>query len=454
MLLLLWQNAMAQEVIGIDRFLTQIEQNHPVAKQADLKIAQSLATVLASKGIFDPQLNYSFDNKKLGGVTYYNYDHTELQMFTPLGVKIKAGVENSAGNFINPEMSKGTYSYLGMELPLLRNLLLDKKRAALQQAEVMVQASEVERRAMLNQLYQEALYDYYSWAAAYMQVSIVRQNLLLAENRLKLTRILWQNGDKSAIDSTEARSQWLSIQLQTEDAMLALERAKINISNYLWNENAEPYLLTDMQIPDTLAFLRIPGIQSLNELISNVNANPELQAYDFKRSNLAIERRLKRQAFLPELNLKLNTLSKNYFSFENTANSYLNENYKIGVGFQIPLFLREARGEFQKIELKIKELDFDQKLKLWDLENKLRTAQKELTTLNEQLEISQELVNNFDSLLSLEELRFREGESSLFVINSRQNKLLETQLKLNDLLKKYQQTWYKQQWAAGLLFTP
>jgi outer membrane protein TolC len=453
LLVLIVPKVTAQEVIGIDRFLIQIEQFHPVAKQADLKVGFSVATLLASKGIFDPQLNYSFDKKELGGTNYYNYNSGEINVLTPLGVKVKAGMESNSGNFINPETSNGNYSYLGFEVPLLKNLLIDKKRATLKQAEIMVMASEIEKRAMLNSLYQEALNEYYNWAATYTALGIVKNNLILAENRLQLTRILWQNGEKSGIDTTEARTQWMSMQYELENISLELEKAKINVSSFLWDANTEPYLLSDIQIPDTIAFQRIPNITSLSELMAFINSNPELMLYDFKRNNLAIDRRLKKQALLPELNFKMNLLSKDYFTFENGTNPYLNENYKIGFGLNVPLFLREARGEFQKIEIKMKDLDFQQKQKSWQLSNKLQIYQKELLTLKEQIRIMEEMVYNFETLLSLEELRFSQGESSLFIINSRQNKLLDTQLKLNEIIKKYQQVWYKQQWVAGLLNT-
>jgi hypothetical protein len=52
----------------------------------------------------------------------------------------------------------------------------------------------------------------------------------------------------------------------------------------------------------------------------------------------------------------------------------------------------------------------------------------------------------YDFLLRNEELKFLQGESSLFLINARQNKTLEMQQKIIELQVKYQKAAYAIQW--------
>jgi hypothetical protein len=54
-------------------------------------------------------------------------------------------------------------------------------------------------------------------------------------------------------------------------------------------------------------------------------------------------------------------------------------------------------------------------------------------------------------LLNAEQIKFENGESSLFFVNARENKLLETAEKLVDLKVKYLKSIFKIQWASGLL---
>ena len=50
-----------------------------------------------------------------------------------------------------------------------------------------------------------------------------------------------------------------------------------------------------------------------------------------------------------------------------------------------------------------------------------------------------------------EEVRFKNGESSLFLINSRENKALESLEKLIENKVKLYKTIFALQWSAGLL---
>lgn len=443
----------AQDVLTPDAFMKIIGENHPVAKQADLRIGQSAAEVLSSQGIFDPVLSYSRDDKKLSGDRYYRYDQPELSLFTPLGIKVKTGFENSAGQYLNPQATPGVLSYAGLEVPVLRGLLLDKKRATLQKARIYRQSADVEKRSMINDLYVEALGTYWDWAAAYKQLTVLEQNLGNARRRLELTRILFENGDKALADTVEAAGQVIALELEITAMRQEFVKKGIGLSQYLWDAEGEAYMPAPSVRPDTLFFNNPPALINTADLISQLNLHPDLMVYDFKLRGLEVEQKLKRQDILPDLKLKANLLSKDYYSFEGAYNPYLTNNYKFGLSFSMPLFLREGRGQYQKASLKIDETQWALRLKRQKLETKIREYDTELQALQQQVALSESLVRNYQRLLELEELRFSQGESSLFVINSRQNKLLDSYTKLIQLQAKYIQSWFKQQWVAGLLIS-
>ena len=61
------------------------------------------------------------------------------------------------------------------------------------------------------------------------------------------------------------------------------------------------------------------------------------------------------------------------------------------------------------------------------------------------------MLTNYENLFLAEEALFQNGESSLFLINSRENKVLENQRKLIELKTRYLKTIYGLQWSSGLL---
>jgi outer membrane protein TolC len=117
----------------------------------------------------------------------------------------------------------------------------------------------------------------------------------------------------------------------------------------------------------------------------------------------------------------------------------------------VPLFLREGRGEYRKAKLKIEETNYELAAKKWEIENKVRNYFTETNLLQQQIRVTQNAFNGFTALLRAENLRFQNGESSLFLINTRENKVIETAEKLISLRLKYLKANYSIKWSAGIL---
>ena len=77
--------------------------------------------------------------------------------------------------------------------------------------------------------------------------------------------------------------------------------------------------------------------------------------------------------------------------------------------------------------------------------------QQALTVTTRQIVTQEEMVTNYSTLLQAENEKFRIGESSIFLLNSREQKLIEAQLKQLKLQAQYQKMQWKLRWAMGLL---
>ena len=72
-----------------------------------------------------------------------------------------------------------------------------------------------------------------------------------------------------------------------------------------------------------------------------------------------------------------------------------------------------------------------------NLENKIKAQQQEIVSLQKQQDYNDKLVKDFSTLLNAEDRLFEMGESSLFVINSRENSLVSSQLNEIALENRY-----------------
>jgi outer membrane protein TolC len=83
------------------------------------------------------------------------------------------------------------------------------------------------------------------------------------------------------------------------------------------------------------------------------------------------------------------------------------------VNFSLPLFLRKERGNFQVAKFKLQDAELDLQFENQVLKNKIEYQLEEISSLKSQIDIANELVSNFQTMLDSEEKLFLFGESSL-----------------------------------------
>ena len=63
------------------------------------------------------------------------------------------------------------------------------------------------------------------------------------------------------------------------------------------------------------------------------------------------------------------------------------------------------------------------------LKNKIEALGQEIVSYQAQTELTRDMVTDYEAMLVAEERKFQLGESLLFLINSRESKLIESKLK-------------------------
>jgi outer membrane protein TolC len=192
-------------------------------------------------------------------------------------------------------------------------------------------------------------------------------------------------------------------------------------------------------------------MDSLQELLQMAQTNhPDLVKQRIKLNQLNIERRFVADKFKPKLNLEYNLIQKGFpLGGESFNGTYLSNNYKFGVSFSFPIFLRNERGKLQLTTLKITESNLGLQQSGREIINNVQAAYNDIVALNEQLGLQDDMVNNAQIMRDGEQELFNNGESSLFMINSREMSLINNQIKLYEFKAKYAKARITLQWAAG-----
>lgn len=440
--------------LSIDELTSWVLQYHPIAKQAALQVNQAKSQLTMTRGAFDPVFSYSTAEKTFDGTQYYTYQQPTLTIPTWFGVEVQTGTEQLQGNRANPTETVGQSSYLGIQIPIGRDLLTDKRRTDLQKAKIAKEASYTEKRKMLNDLLLETHTAYWHWWKSVRVVEIAKQALQTAQQRLQLVKESVRLGDRPAIDTLEAYTQVQQFELQWNNAKLEMLQDQWELSQFLWQAAQQPYLLPENCSPTPGQYenilLRSP-MANVDTFLQATNTNhPEILLYDFKKNSLTLEKRYRAQQLLPKASFTYNFLDKGLGWTKPTTTLFQN-NFQYGLSLAIPLRLSAERGAYRTVNYALQAVTLEQDLKKWQLQNKVRASYYEVENLQHQVNLQQKAVSNFQALLRGEELRFKTGESSLFLVNARETRTWEAAQKLEEIKSKYLIALQKLQWAAGLL---
>jgi outer membrane protein TolC len=187
---------------------------------------------------------------------------------------------------------------VGFSVPVAKGLLMDRRRADLQQAKIFQDLSVQEQRAILNDLLYDAARAYWNWWQQYQVQLLFRQAIQNAVERLRLVRTAFQIGERPAIDTVEALAQLQSFQLMEQEINLGFANTQLDVTVFLWQQNGEAYTLPQAVVPQGASPLMIEAMQP-EKLLQQVQLHPELQQYRFKLEALQVERRLKFQSCFP-----------------------------------------------------------------------------------------------------------------------------------------------------------
>ena len=425
-------SATAQEIVSkelsYNEFLGFVKKYHPLVKNANLEVNKAQANLMMARGGFDPKIEVDFSQKQFKNQDYYSILNSSFKIPTWYGIEIKAGFENSDGIFLNPENktpSQGLTS-LGISVPLGQGLFINQRMADVQKAKMQLKLSEFERKLQAIEVLYDASLAYFSWKKNFDEVTLYEEYKTNAEIRFKGIQTLINQGDKPAIDSIEAGIILKNRILNLEDANLKLTKSKLELSNFLWLENNIPLEISEELFPEVQLEFTIQESLRTNDLMNadfSITNHPKINALQSKIDILTVEKKLKANMLLPKIDVGYSYLSEpRYF------NNYQFEDYKIGLDFYFPLFLRKERGNLKLAKFKIQETEFTLDLEKVQLSNKISAQKTEIESLVKQKEIIKGIVKDNVSMLNSEERLFSFGESSLFLINTRENNLVTAQL--------------------------
>ncbi|MDN3669761.1 TolC family protein [Echinicola jeungdonensis] len=424
------------DVIKYDQFIQQVLQYHPKSKQAQLKDQEARAVLRSARGNFDPVLSSNLDQKHYDDKLYYRLFESELRLPTRLGVDLVGGFGKSSGQYINPEHRTGSAGLInaGIEINVLQGLLMDEGRTELKKAKSFQELAQNQQTNQLNELIYKATEAYLVWQRAYSSMEVVEESIQIAREYFENTKISFFNGEKTAVDTLEAYIILQDRQNLLQSTSASLVEAEQYLENYLWEEG-NPNILDPSATPQKVDE-KLFVLDEADRYVDSLQNHPLILEKVNQKNIYEASRRLKREKLLPKLKLKYMPLLTPSESGE--WPSYTRSDYKWGFSFSFPLLIRKARGDYQQSAIKVRNTQLEIDNKRNELYNSAITSLNQLDLIRNQVVRQKQNIKGYAALLEAENEKFNFGESSVFLINKRQEKLLEGHLKLIDLHLKMQ----------------
>ena len=443
-----WSSAQQDSIfLSFNEYISLVYNNHPLIKEANLRLDFAKANWLSARGLLDPSIDSYWDNKEYSDDNYYRKFKVSTRVPTILGLDLIAGYERNEGDFLSAENSTGDQALynIGFQLDILQGLIVNEKRIRRDQAEIIDELSLAQREKLINEILLSSADAYLKWQRSYNKLLVVAENIELSLSYFENTKNAFENGEMTALDTLEAKLIYQNVDLLASQIRAEYLGAQQNLENFLWEGESALELNSMVYPPKALEEELIPDLTDLDNLI---NDNPKIRELDNSLKSTEIEQRLKREKLKPKLRAAYNPLLTGRDN--NILPSYSISDYKLGVQFSMPFLFRSERADVKMGEIKIAEMDLKLKNEKNILKNSIENGIIQIDQLNRQLNILLNNIEGFRSLLEGEFEKFRFGESSVFLINSRQEKYIQSKFKEIEMryklnLKRFEQLYYLNQ---------
>lgn len=427
-------------------YLQQAKEYAPALVNSRLEVDIQNQEFMAAKGAFEPKLAGTYNLKNFDDKTYYNKLKSGVKVKTPLGVIIDGGFTQNEGVFLNPESSLPIQglAYAGIEVPLGAGLFTDSERTAIKQQRLENNAAQLVNQLAVNDYLLEAGEVYWDWYESIAMLQVAQEAISLATFRLNYVKRKNIIGESADIDTLEAFINFQNRQALNLDATIKWEKNRNYVLNYIWTPLRNPSDLVpsvDMDysvvFPDSLVeqdFITSHPLVTLLTTDSLIN-----------RASLA----LAREYFKPQVDVafKLQESAGNIgdFNYDPAQNHY------VGVNLYMPLMLRKERAKAKQLQYKAEMISNKKTELLIKIENAQRTYFLNTSNLKSSVDVWSIATQNYFTILKAEQSKFNLGESSLFIVNSRELKWIESREKYIKSYVEYRKSVLRYYHSLGIL---
>lgn len=406
------------EVLGsIDRFPATVA----AAEERRIAAGESLA----ARGSFDPVVRARGLVDVIGYYRNQVFD-VSIEAPTPLwGATFIAGYRVGLGDFPIYDGKLATNASgevrAGLSLPLLRNGPIDRRRANIERAKVGERIADEGVRLQRLELERAAMARYWEWVGAGFRWRIARDLLALAEARQAQLVARVAAGDIPDIERLENERALRQREAQVVAARRGVEQAAIELAVFLRDQNGGPLPPPVTRLPDRLQEPASASLPIESAVLDSLRLRPERRRLSLFVEQQDVERRFARNQLLPGVDV-FGLVSRDFGAGEKSRSQ---TELELGIQVDLALLFRGARGRLEVAEGQLARANAQLRLlerrieaEVRDISSALRAGRERLALVRRELELA-------TALAKAELERFELGDSTLLLVNLREQAAAE-----------------------------
>lgn len=424
-------------VLRLEDLLKSVEVSYPLVLAAERLLTEAEYNYLAAQGAFDAQFRSLGTTKPLGFYTN-NYSDNVIAKPTPLaGTSFFAGYRTGRGTFPVYDQARLTNEYgeirAGAIVPLIRNREIDTNRADLKKADLDRTIAELSIKRLKIEVIREATKRYWKWVASGQEFLVNKDLLEIAKIRVKQIQDRVALGDLPKVEAIDNDRAILQREAQFVAAERELQKSAIDLSLFFRDKEGRMILpttdLLPIGFPEPTDFAKI----NLEEAIRLAwKHRPELKDFELKREKIQIDRQMGYNSLKPQVDLVVAA------SQDMGPGSVIRSKAELeaSVVLAVPIQTRKPRGEIGAAEARMAQVDQELQFTKDKVRTEVQDSVSEVIASAKRVDVARKEVELARKLERLERDRFSLGDSTLLIVNIREQTSAEAAVReiksLND----------------------
>ena len=324
---------------------------------------------------------------------------------------------------------------LGIEVPLLRNGRIDKRRAAVMKARYDAELAEPRIQRQQVDFMRTATSAYFRWLAAGTKLRLARTQLNLARNRVDVLSAQVDKGLIKKLVITDNRRLVVDREIQATRTRRSFEAAALALSLFHRDETMAPLITGLDRLPETFPEAPAPAKLNLESgLRLAMELRPELKQLAIELAKAGIDIEQARNEMSPFLDASV-------FGEQNFGAEIYDDiddfELKAQLELRMPLERREARGERRVATSKQRQLLWDAQFARERIATEVRNAHSALIAAHEQIHMADINVALAQELESAEKAMFTQGASDFLAVQLRERATFDAQIKRVEAIETF-----------------